>query len=75
MSDEEKNIEVLIRLEVDQFEFLEDIAQGLRVGVDKIIRNAVIASIIGAAYPKDEARLQFVAMQARVDKWRRGRGQ
>ncbi|MDA0224005.1 MAG: transposase [Proteobacteria bacterium] len=30
--------------------------------------------IIGL-YPKDEARLQYVTMQARVDKWRRGRGQ
>lgn len=65
-----EQIEISVKFEQDQFEFLEVIALSLRVEVDEIIRNAVIASVIGAAYPKDEARLHYVTAQARTDKWR-----
>jgi hypothetical protein len=59
----------------DQFDFLDDIAKGLRISVSAVVENAVIASVLSAAYPKDEARLQYVTMQARVDRWRREVGQ
>lgn len=66
---ENKQIEVTVKLDTDQFEFLDDIAKSLRVGVDDIILNATIAGILSASNPKDEARLHYVTKQARIDKW------
>jgi hypothetical protein len=63
-------VKVSVPFDRDQFDFLEEVAKSLRVGVDEVIRNAVIGSLLASSYPKDEARLQYVTAQARTDKWR-----